>query len=184
MKRPLLIAGLILVVAAGGVLAYAQFRPRPMQPARGDPGIAAAVAVGALLRSEAHRLTAAQITAVLPLLRVVRDTDPNDVEASRALADEIMRIFTPEQRAELTRLREQAQARRAERRGPGSGPGQRRPGSRLGPGGPGSPGGPGGPGFAPEVPGLQGGPGAGMGSRAEFRRRLLDRLIRRLEGSV
>jgi hypothetical protein len=157
MKRSLIVAGLVLLVAAGGVLAYAEFRPRPVQPARGDPAIAAAVSVGALLRSETHRLSAEQIAAVLPLLRVLRDTDPNDVEASRALADEIMRTFTTEQRAELTRLREEAQARRAERQAQGSG-----------------------------GPGFQGGQGgtAGMRFGAEVRRRLLDRLIRRLEGSV
>ena len=194
MKRPLIIAGLILVVAAGGVLAYAQFRPRRSGPARGDPAIAAAVAVGALLRNETHPLSSEQIAAVLPLLRVLRDTDPNDVEASRALGDEIMRIFTPEQRAELARLREQAQQRRAERRAAGGGPGggQQRPGGGFGPSGPGSlsgPGGPGalgGPGFGPGGPGIQAGPGGnpGMRSRAELRRRLLDRLIRRLEESV
>lgn len=188
MNRPRIMAGLILVVAAGGVLAYAEFRPRRSEPARGDPAIAAAVAVGALLRSENNHLSSAQVAAVLPLLRVLRDTDPNDVEASRALADEIMRIFTPEQRAELTRLREQALARRAERRAAGGSPGggQRRPGRGGGPGGPGSLSGPGGPGFGPGRPGFQGGPGgsAGMRSLAELRRRLLDRLIRRLEESV
>ena len=149
MKRVLIVAGLILVVAAG-VLTYAQFRPRPA-PARGDPAVAVAVAVGALLRSEAHRLSGEQVAAVLPLLRVLRDTDPNDLEASRALAEEITRTFTAEQRAELARLREEARARRGERQ------------ARSG--------------FAP------GGAGAppGVRSRAELRRRLLDRLIRRLE---
>lgn len=168
MKRSLIIAGLVLVVAAGGVLAYAEFRPRPA-PARGDPAIAVAVAVGALVRSETRRLSGAQVATVLPLLRVLRDTDPNDVEASRALAEEITRVFTAEQRAELARLREEAQVRREERQAQGGAPGSGR--RRTGPGfGPGGAGGPGGPGGAP-----------GVRSRAELRRRLLDRLIRRLE---
>ena len=165
MKRALIIAGLILVLAAGGVLAYTRFKSPPA-PARGDPAIAVGVALGALLRSETHRLTGEQIAAVLPLLRVLRDTDPNDVEASRALAEEITRVFTSEQRAELARLREQARARRRERQAQGGGPGAG--GRRSGPGF--APGGPGGPEAAP-----------GVRSRAELRRRLLDRLIRRLE---
>ena len=157
MKRVLIVAGLILVFAAG-VLTYAQFRPRPA-PARGDPAVAVAVAVGALLRSEAHRLSGEQVAAVLPLLRVLRDTDPNDLEASRALAEEITRTFTAEQRAELARLREEARTRREERQGQGGRPAA--PGPGVGPGGAGAP--------------------PGVRSRAELRRRLLDRLIRRLE---
>ena len=43
MKRALIVVGLILVLAAGGVLAYARFKSPPA-PARGDPAIAAAVA--------------------------------------------------------------------------------------------------------------------------------------------
>ena len=74
MKRSLVIAGLVLVAAAGGILAYAEFRPRRRAPARGDPAIASAISVAALLRSETHRLSAEQIAAVLPLLRVLRDT--------------------------------------------------------------------------------------------------------------
>src|SRR3990170_326917 len=122
MKRVLIVVGLILVLAAGGVLAYARFK-FPPAPARGDPAIAAAGAVGALLRSEIHRLSGEQIAAVLPLLRVLRDTDPNDAEASRALAEEITRVFTSEQRAELARLRDEARARREERAAQGGGPG-------------------------------------------------------------
>ena len=148
MKRVLIVAGLILVLAAGGVLTYVRFRPAPAVPARGDPAIAVAVAVGALLRSETHRLTGDQIAAVLPLLRVLRDTDPNDVEPSRALAAEITRVFTAEQQAELARLREEARARREERAAQGGGPGSGRPAVR---------------------------------DRSELRRRLLDRLIRRME---
>ena len=172
MKRVLIVVGLILVLAAGGILAYARFKSPPA-PARGDPAIAAAVAVGALLRSETHRLTGEQIAAVLPLLRVLRDTDPNDAEASRALAEEITRVFTPEQRAELARLREEARARREERAAQGGAPGAARRRS--------------GPGFVPGGPGVSGGPGGtpeaapGVRSRAELRRRLLDRLIQRLE---
>lgn len=149
MRRVLIVVGLILVLAAGGVLAYARLRPRPV-PARADPASAAAGAVGALLRSDTHRLSGEQIAAVLPLLRVLRDTDPNDAEASSALAEEITRVFTSEQRAELARLRDEARPRREERAAQGGGPG--------------------GPGGTP-----------GMRSRAELRRRLLDRLIRRME---
>src|SRR3972149_5356280 len=135
MRRVLIVVGFILVFAAGGILAYARFRPRPA-PARADPAIAAAGAVGALLRSEIHRLSGEQIAAVLPFLRVLRDTDPNDAEASRALAEEITRVFTSEQRAELARLREEARARREERAAQGGGPdaGRRRGGQGVGPG--------------------------------------------------
>jgi hypothetical protein len=178
MKRALIAVGIVLLVAAGGVLAYVQLRPRPA-PARGDPAIAVAVGVGALMRGEAHRLTPEQVTAILPLLRVLRDTDPNDTAASRALAEEITRVFTPEQRAELARLREEAQARRSSRvQGGGPATGRR----RLGPGGSGLPAGPGGPGLGPGMPGAQAGPGTASGrSRAALRRRLLERVIRQLE---
>lgn len=171
LKRPLVIAGILLLLAAGGVVAYTRLRPQPAT-ARGDPALTVALAINTLERSGTYRLTDEQVAAVLPLLRVLRDADPNDVEASRALAQEIMRQLTPEQRAGLERIRETARQRRQEQGGQG-------PRARGGPGAGGfRPGGPGGPGGV----GPGGGPGpVGGRSRAEIRRRVLGRLIEVLE---
>lgn len=167
MKRNLIIAGIVLVVAAVAVRAYVQFRPRPAAQ-RGDPAIAVAFSLGALERTSDHQLTKEQISALLPLLRVLRDTDPNDTEASRALAEQIRKTLTPEQIAALERMREEARARQQAGQGP-------RPGSP----GPGR-----GPGFGPGG-GPSGGPGGGPGqptrSPAEIRQRVLTRVIALLE---
>ena len=166
MRRAFIIAIVVVAVSAGGLLAYRQFGPRPAQAQRADPGVAVATAIRILERSEQHRLTEEQIRTVLPLLRVLRDTDLNDVEPSRALADEIRSTFTPAQLDEVARVREEAQRRRqsAEAGRPGSD----RPGGGQGFGAPG------------------GGPtGAGRGfSRAEFRKQILSRLIERLESRL
>ena len=127
---------------------------------RGDPGVRVAAAVLALERSGEHRLSAQQARQILPLLKVLRDTRPEDREASQALADQVMATLTPAQRAASDRLREQAQERFAQR-GQGGAP--------LGVGGPGA-----------------GEPAPGDASldparRAEFRRRALDRAIRLLQ---
>lgn len=176
MRRTLVIVGIVLLVAAGGVFAYTRLRP-PSATAQGDPALRVALAIGTLERSETYRLSDEQVASILPLLRVLRDTDPDDVEASRALVREIDSYVTTEQRAELDRLREQAQQRRQAQ----SGPRVRRPGAPGAGGVPGGPAGPGGPGiFGPGGPG--GGPGAVVGrSRAEIRRRVLVRLIEILE---
>jgi len=163
-KRTAIIAIVVVTLAIGGVLAYRQFRGRPVQAQRGDPAVAAATAVRVLERSE-HPLTAEQVKTVLPMMRVLRDTDPNDVEASRALAEQIRVVFTPEQHAELAQAREEAFQRRQSREG-------RRPGAdRRG----------GAPGFGPPGRG-QGGPGGF--NRAEFRQRMLSRLIQQLESRL
>lgn len=166
MRRTLIVAGIILLIVAGGVFAYIRLRPQPAT-ARADPALTVALAINTLERGGTYRLSDEQIAAVLPLLRVLRDTDPNDVEASRALAREIMSQLTAEQRAELDRVREQAQRRRQEQGG-------RRP---RRPGGPGAGAvGPGGPGVFGPGPGGAAGQAAGR-SRTEIRHRLLGRLI-------
>ena len=170
MKRNVLLTvGVVLIVAAGA-LAYLRFRPGSAQ-AQPDPAVQIAVALGALERSDSFQLSPDQIRIILPLLRVLRDTNPDDVEASRALATAIRNALTPEQLAEIERLREQAQTRRENpRRAPGGG------GPGFGPGAPGQ-GGPGGPGAGPGAANPQ--------TRAELRTRarqaLLSRLIRFLE---
>ncbi|HEV8354137.1 MAG TPA: hypothetical protein VGR24_08065 [bacterium] len=175
MKRKVLIAVIALVVIGVGALAYFKLRPRAAAQAQQDPALAIAIALTALERSESHQLTDEQIRTVLPLLRVLRDTDPNETEVSRALVASIRKVLTPEQLAALEEMRQEAQARRDQ----GGVPGPQRP--RRGPGGPGV--GPGGPG----APGL--GPGAATPeARAAFRRQarqaLLSRLIRRLENRL
>ncbi len=157
MRRGFIVAIVVVTVAAGGVIAYRQFGPRPVQAQRADPGVAIATAIRILERSEQHRLTEEQIRTLLPLLRVLRETDPNDAEPSRALAAQIQATFTPAQRDEIVRLREEARRRRQ------SAEAGRRELDRTG-----------------------GGPaGAGRGfSRAEFRKQILSRLIERLESRL
>lgn len=152
----LVIAGVILVLAAAGILAYSRPTPNPVA-ARADPAVMVANAVGVLMRSETHALTGEQIASILPLLRVLRDTDPNDMEVSRALAREISSMLTPEQRAEVERMREEARQRREAQ----GGQEQRRAGPRFNPPGDGGQ--------------------AGARSRGEIRQRLLSRLLERLE---
>jgi hypothetical protein len=164
MKRPMIVAAIILVLAVGGVLAYRQFRGRPVQGQRADPAIAAASAIRVLERSE-HPLTTEQVKTVLPMMKVLRDTDPNDVEASRALAEQIRAAFTREQHAELEQAREEALERRQSREGRGPGTDRQR-----GPRGFGPPG--------------RGQAGPGGFNRAEFRERILSRLIQQLESRL
>lgn len=111
MKRTLVIAAVIVLALAAGALAYRQYRFRQAAP-RGDPAVAVAVTIRALERSEKSRLSGDQVKAILPLLRVLRDTDPNDAEASRALAEQIRAQLTPEQLAALERMREEFRRRR------------------------------------------------------------------------
>ncbi len=174
MKRPLLIA-IIIVALIGGVFAYARLRPRASTAQRADPALAIAVAIGALERSDEFQLTAEQTKAILPLLRVLRDTDPNEVEVSRALAEAIREELTPDQLAELDRVRQEAASRRAQAQG-GQGQRRRAPG-QFGSGGPGF--GPGGLGVAPGAGSAR--TGANAAARAQIRQRLLSRLIERLE---
>lgn len=163
MKRPFIIAGIIVVLAATAVFAYARLRPQPAAAQRADPALAVAVAIGALERSDQYQLTAGQAKVILPLLRVLRDTDPNDVEVSRALAAAIRRALTPDQLAELDRLRREASTRRAQAQS-GQGQRQRVPGA-----------------FGPSGPGGNGGSAA---ARAQIRQRVLTRLIERLENRL
>lgn len=166
-KLTLVIAGVIVALAAVVIFAYTRPSPNPVA-ARADPALMVANAVGMLMRSETHALTGEQIASILPLLRVLRDTDPNDAEVSLALAREINSLLTPEQRAEVERMRAEARQRREgqggqeQRRG---GPGFTSPGD----------------GAQARAPGV--GPRASGGTqpRGEMRQRLLSRLIERLE---
>jgi len=172
MKRNTLILVVAVVVVAAGVFAYLKFRPRATAQAQQDPALAIALALTALERSESHQLTDQQVRTILPLLRVLRDTDPNEIEVSRALAASIRQALSPEQLAAIEEMRRVAQARRDQGGAQGS------QGPRRGPGAPGfGPGGPGAPGIGPG--------GATPEARAAFRRQarqaLLARLIRRLE---
>jgi len=98
---------------------------------------------------------------------VLRDTDPNDADASRALALAIRNMLTPEQVTVIEQVRQEAQARRDQGGVPGF------QGPRRGPGGPGG----GGPGLGPGAANPQ----ARAELRARARQVLLSRLIRRLE---
>lgn len=167
MKKILLVAGAIIVVLAAGVLVFLRFEQRPAQE-QGDPAIAVAVAIGALERTPDHQLAKEQVNAILPLLRVLRDTDPGDAPASQALVEGIRTILAPEQIAAVRRMREEVRAGRqsaqASRRGnPG-------PGGGFGPGG--------GPG-----PGSSR-PPRGAASQTEIRQRALARLIQYLESRL
>src|SRR3989304_2755061 len=81
------------------------------QAERGDPAVGAALAVMALERSGDQQLTGDQARQILPLLKVLRDTSPQDRQVTQAIADQIFAIFTPAPRAALDRLREQARDR-------------------------------------------------------------------------
>lgn len=152
------IAALLLATA---LLAGACAREQSAAPTtpRGDPALRVAAAVLALGRGGEEPLSVEQARKILPLMKVLRDTSPEDRAASQALADEVLAILTPAQRAALERLREQAQDRAGQRGQPGGPPGS-------GPGDPGA-----GQGGAPPDP----------SRRAEFRRRAIDRAIRLLE---
>src|SRR3990172_7987979 len=147
----------LVVIALLSLAACGRGGATQTQPERGDPAVGAALAVMALERSGDQQLTGDQARQILPLLKVLRDTSPEDRQVTQAIADQIFAIFTPAQRAALDRLREQAR--------------DRLPGCRPGPG--------------PPARGV-GGPGSGgltpdPARRAEVRRRTLERAIRLLE---
>ena len=152
MRHATLVAIALLSLAACGRGGTAQ-----TQSQGGDPALRAALAVVALQRSGDQQLTGDQTRQILPLLKVLRDSSPEDRQVTQAIADQIFAIFTPAQRAALDRLREQARDRLQRRR----------------------------PGAGPPAPGV-GGPGPGglnpdPARRAEVRRRTLERAIRILE---
>ncbi len=156
MRRRLLVPGAILAVLAVGFTGYLRIRPAPaaQQP---DLAITLAASLRVLAGNPEVALTPEQVKAILPFLRVLRDTDPSDEAASRALAEEIRNLLTPEQRAAIARMREDAQALRQSGQAP-----------RLGAEGRRGSGGPGGP----------------VGTRAELRRQVLTRLIERLQARL
>ncbi len=138
---------------AVGFTSYLRIRPAPaaQQP---DLAITLAGSLRVLAGNPEVALTPEQVKAILPFLRVLRDTDPSDEAASRALAEEIRNLLTPEQRAAIARTREDAQALRQSGQVP-----------RL----------------DAEARRGSGGPGGPVGTRAELRRQILTRLIERLQ---
>ena len=142
------VAVVCVIVLAFGI------RERRARPA-GDPAFRA-LAVVALARDGAeHPLTKDQIRAIIPLLRSLKDFAPDEREATRAVAREIMNRLTPEQRAELRNQR---------RAFPGP-PGQ--DGTRF-------------PGGARRF-GDAGGDGSGPPDRLQMRARIIDRAVAFLE---
>ncbi len=164
MRQKYLIPGVILVVIVLGLAVYLRLRPAPAAQ-QGDPAIALAGALVALGRDPEVALTPDQVKTMLPFLRVLRDTDPNDAEVSKALAEQIRNLLTPQQQAAIARMREEVQAGRAPGQFPRSGSGPRGPGG-LG------------------APGSSFGAGGPQGGRAEFRRQVLTRLIERLQSQI
>ncbi len=153
MRRRLLVSGAILAVLAVGFTSYLRIRPAPaaQQP---DLAITLAGSLRVLATNPEVALTPEQVKAILPFLRVLRDTDPSDEAASRALAEEIRNLLTPEQRAAIARTREDAQALRQSVQAPRLEAEARRGSGGLG----------------------------GLGrTRAELRRQILTRLIERLQ---
>jgi hypothetical protein len=98
MRRTSIIAGtILLILVVGGLAAYLRFRPSPLtETQQGDPALMLAIALGALERSPdaTVRLRPEQVKRMLPYLRVLRDTGPSDVEASRALVDQVRSLLT------------------------------------------------------------------------------------------
>jgi len=150
------ILGVIFVVLAVGLATYWRLRPSP-PPLQGDPALALAVALVGLDRTPEGGLSPDQVKHMLPLLRVLRDIDPNDVAASRAMTEEIRNLLTPEQRAAIARRREEVQAQRQ----PGQAPRGAAGGSR-----------------GPLGPGVSG------GDRAALRRQIFTLLIERLQSRL
>lgn len=122
------------------------------QRRRGDPGMRVAGAIVLLQRSEQHQFTPDQARKILPLLKVLRDTKPADREASRALADQILNVFTPAQRQAMDDMRRERRERFRRLPSEGSSPGAEGPGRRFDP-----------------------------ARRGEFRRRAIDRAVLLLE---
>src|SRR3989304_2604794 len=116
MSHATLVANALLSVADCG-----RGENKQTQSSGGDPGLRAALAVVALERSGDQQWTGAQARQILSLLKVLRDTSPEDRRVTQAIADQIFVIFTPAQRAALDRLREQARDR-LPRRPPAAGP--------------------------------------------------------------
>lgn len=161
MRRTSIIAGMILLILVVGGLAaaYLRFRPSPLtETQQGDPALVLAIALGALDRSpDANlRLSPEQVKRMLPYLRVLRDTDPSDVEPSRALVDQVRSLLTQEQLERIRTLREEARAQRRSEQGP---PGVERP-----------------PGFFAQ--------GRNAPDRPTLRRQILSRLIERLQADL
>lgn len=110
-RAGLIVGTMLVILVVSGVGAYLWLRPSP-RVQQGDPAVALAVAVAVLDQRPDTRLTPTQAEQMLPYLRVLRDTDVNDVEASRALIEQIRSMLTPEQLAAMRQLREQFRVQR------------------------------------------------------------------------
>jgi len=143
-------------------------RTRAQAPPQGrDPAFGLLAGIRMLERDPATQLTQEQISAVLPLIKALKDIPVSDTEQVRAVVRTISEAFTPTQRAALDEMRRRIQAGRR-------------------PGGPAA----GDRGFGSGFPG--GGPGAGLGGGfggaqgqgfdpQQARARLFEATIRMLE---
>ncbi len=88
-----------------------------LAPQQSDLAIALAAPLRALDRYPKFALTPEQVKSILPLLQVLRDTDPGDLGVSRSLVEEIHNLLTPEQRVESARIQEEVLRSRRTARG-------------------------------------------------------------------
>jgi hypothetical protein len=135
-RRAWIAAAALIAVLAGGGLYYGRGRPEAAPQRAGDPGLAVVLAIGVLERDPQTRLTKDQITAILPLVKVLKDVPATD-EAGSIIARAVRDRFSAEQRAALDAARRRLQDRRAQgapgavadgagtRQGVGGGPGGR-----------------------------------------------------------
>ncbi len=116
MKRTWVAPGIILVALALAGAVYFWLLPT-LAPQQSDLAIALAASLRALDRYPELALTPEQVKRIVPLLRVLRDTDPGDLGVTRALVEEIHNLLTPEQRAVSARIQEEVLRSRRTARG-------------------------------------------------------------------
>ncbi len=116
MKRTWVVPGIIVVALALAGAVYFWFLPT-LAPQQSDLAIALAASLRALDRHPEFALTPEQVKRIVPLLQVLRDTDPGDVGVTRSLVEEIRNLLTPEQRAESARIQEEVLRLRRSARG-------------------------------------------------------------------
>ncbi|MDR5682428.1 MAG: hypothetical protein QN163_00145 [Armatimonadota bacterium] len=98
---------------------------------RADPAVLVAAAIVALERSGEHRITPEQARQLLPLFEALRDTRPEERDATEAIARQIREVLTPQQQTALRRMREEAGGARRRMGRPTDGRGQPDPGRRA-----------------------------------------------------
>ncbi len=77
----------LVVIALLSLAACGRGGPAQTRSQGGDPALRAALAVIALERSGDQQLTGDQTRQILPLLKVLRDTSPEDRRVAQAIAD-------------------------------------------------------------------------------------------------